>query len=275
VAHFTVVGASGFIGTELCLHLKANGHSVEKVGRNIDLSGRQLGNLIYAAGVTADFRTRTFETVQAHVCHLSYLLQVTRFNSFLYLSSARVYSRSTIGVEAAELKFRPEDPEDIFNLSKTLGESICLANPREEIRVARLSNVIGEMNTSPSFFSILLEDAVKHGRLKINTSPDSAKDYISLKDVVSNLTLISLSGREKIYNVASGQVISHAEIANLFIAAGISVEFANNAPKIVFPEISIQKIKNEFAFNPQPVLPLMKKSIDKIQIQKTKIFSKV
>ena len=263
MAQFTVIGARGFIGSALCLHLEATGHSVERIGRNVDFSDRPLGHVIYAAGVTADFRTRPFDTVDAHVCHLSSLLQVAEFKSCLYLSSTRVYSRSTDGCESAQLAFRPDDPEDIFNLSKALGESICLSNPRPEIRVARLSNVIGEVNTSPCFFSILLHDAVNYGRLKFKSSPDSAKDYVSLKDVVTNLCMISLHGREKIYNIASGTVISNSEISSLFSAVGIPVEFAHNAVSLSYPSISIRKLVDEFSFHPEQVLPLMQKIINK------------
>jgi uncharacterized protein YbjT (DUF2867 family) len=69
---FTVLGAGGFIGGRLVEHLRGLGHEVDAPPRRpaeayVDgLGGRQLGHVVYCIGLTADFRTRPYETVEAH-----------------------------------------------------------------------------------------------------------------------------------------------------------------------------------------------------------------
>jgi nucleoside-diphosphate-sugar epimerase len=260
---FTIVGSAGYIGTALADRLQAIGHTVGRADRKTNLFSRPLGHIIFAAGITADFRARPAETVEAHVSLLSNVLQRAEFTSLLYLSSTRVYRRSTSGYESSLFSFCPEDPEDLYNLSKALGESLCLARPDPQIRVARLANVIGEGNMSPSFFESLLRDACRNRRLRFESAPSSAKDFVSLLDVVSVLPEIAVRGKERLYNVASGIAISNAEIAALFESVGIDVEFTGNSSTQIFPAISIRRLQREFAFVPEPVLMVMRSMINK------------
>lgn len=259
---FTIVGAGGFLGRALADRVEAAGHSVRRALRGADLFSAPLGHLIYAAGVTADFRTRPAETVDAHVSLLMDILARARFSSLLYLSSTRVYRRASSGHETAVLSCSPDDPEDLYNLSKALGESLCLARGTPDIRVVRLSNVIGAGNPSPSFFQALLSEAQSGGRIRIEAPASAAKDYVCLDDVVSVLPEIAVRGRERLYNVASGACIANAEIAAQFEAAGVRVEFSGNAAVGAFPAISIRRVQDEFGFSPRPVLPLMRALID-------------
>ena len=90
---FTVFGATGFIGANLVAHLSRRGHEVRCPKRDLPIeAGDHLGHVIYAIGLTANFRSRPYETVEAHVGLLSRLLQTSCFDSWLYLSSTRVYA---------------------------------------------------------------------------------------------------------------------------------------------------------------------------------------
>ena len=73
---FTVLGASGYIGRHLVPHLRALGAEVWAPAKG-ELTGldQPLGHVIYAVGLTAGFRTRPYDTVQAHVGWLAQLLQ--------------------------------------------------------------------------------------------------------------------------------------------------------------------------------------------------------
>src|ERR1041384_6411865 len=66
----TVLGASGFIGSHLLARLRKLKLQCQGVGRNNPLPDGNLGNAVYCIGVTADFRSRLFDTVDAHVCKL-------------------------------------------------------------------------------------------------------------------------------------------------------------------------------------------------------------
>ena len=84
---------------------------------------------------------------------------------------------------------------------------------------------------------------------------DSVKDYVLLDDVVSLLPKIAISGRERVYNIASGVNISTLEIANLLKdATGCSVELLDSESCRKPMAIDISRIRNEFGFQPTSVL---------------------
>src|SRR3989442_14364126 len=87
---FTVVGGRGFIGGHLVRHLQSLGHTCQVPARGERPA--EPAHVIYAAGLTGDFRQKPFETVRAHVSDLVALLHHGSFDSFLYLSSTRVYA---------------------------------------------------------------------------------------------------------------------------------------------------------------------------------------
>jgi nucleoside-diphosphate-sugar epimerase len=193
---FTIFGGRGFIGSQLAKHVRSRGFECETPVRGSRPTGN-LGQVVWCAGLTADFRQRPFETVTAHVCDLLPVLQQAAFDSFLYLSSTRVYQNSPNSDEDSPLVVSSMDPPDLYNLSKLMGESICLNTSRPRVRVARLSNVYGPGPASDSFLGQVVGAACR-GKLLLRTSPESAKDYISIHDVVDLLLEIALSGTEPI-----------------------------------------------------------------------------
>lgn len=91
-ARYTIVGASGFVGSRLAASLRQAGHTVLTPSRNDPMLFTQsLGQVIYCAGLTADFAARPFDTVEAHVTLLARVLQESDFTHLLYLSSTRLY----------------------------------------------------------------------------------------------------------------------------------------------------------------------------------------
>lgn len=76
---FTVLGGSGFIGWQLAATLRQQGEDVYVPPRDHGARfDRPLGDVVYAVGVTADFRSRPFATVEAHVCLLRRVLSRRR-----------------------------------------------------------------------------------------------------------------------------------------------------------------------------------------------------
>jgi nucleoside-diphosphate-sugar epimerase len=247
-AEFTVFGARGFIGRHLVQHLRSMGRTCFEPARD-DNSVFQgdLGNIIYCVGLTADWRARPLDVVDAHVTGLERIIRRGRFSSLLYLSSTRIYKRAAVATEESVLSVQPNDPDDLFDLSKILGESICLSDPRP-IRIARLSNVYGPDFRSENFLSSLIRDALK-GLIVLRTSLDSAKDYISVEQVVSLLFNIAERGRQRLYNVASGNNTTHKAIVDaLATYTGCRVDVLPNAPRTSFPRIAADRIVEEFGF---------------------------
>lgn len=252
---WTVLGGRGTIGRKLSAHLRAAGHTVSIPSRTEDLYCRSLGHVIYAIGLTADFRQRPYDTLRAHVSVLADLLENGNFQSLLYLSSTRVYGRADCGSENSTLPMLSQDPSDLYNLSKLMGESLCLQDSRQSVRVARLSNVVGgDDSESANFIPSLVREACC-GCILLQTAPESVKDYIHIDDVTELLPRIAAGGRERLYNVASGIQTTHEQWTTLLAAhTGCVVKVAPSAPTIRFVPIDIGRIRTEFDFQPRPVL---------------------
>ena len=255
---FTVMGAGGFIGSRLAASLRAAGEDVAAPGRADALDAPPAegwGDVIYCVGLTADFRTRPFDTMDAHVATLLRVLRAGRFDSFLYLSSTRVYGKSGTGRESDPVRVDPNDPSDLYNLSKLAGESLCLAVADARVRVVRLSNVFGDDLDSENFLTDVLWDAVMGRTIDLRASADSAKDYVAIDDVVDLLPRIARSGRARLYNVASGRSITNRALLDAVSAAtGTGWRETPQAPSVIFPPIDIGRIRDEFAFEPTSLL---------------------
>lgn len=249
--HATVLGATGFIGRRLTSYLRAQGSIVDAPPRTgadallASLRGRELGDVFYCVGLTADFRSKPFETIDAHVGLLRRILDECRFRSLTYLSSTRVYINSQTTGEAATLGVKPLDADDLYGISKLMGESLCLASGRN-CRVARLANVFGHGDDSQNFLPSVLREAAAGKRVTLRSGPQSAKDYVDLEDVVAWLARLAAGGKHPIYNLASGRNTSNADIARALEACGIATTFAPDAPTTAFPEIDTARIRAEF-----------------------------
>lgn len=249
---FTVLGASGSIGSALCAHLKAGGQVVYAPARGeTAIFKRALGHVIYCVGLTADFRSRPLETVDAHVGLLADVLEQASYETITYLSSTRVYRGLGFGDEGIPLAVRPGDPDDLYNLSKLLGESLCLTVARNAGRVVRLSNVIGPGAHAPSFAVSLVRDALEAGMIRLEGHPNSVKDYVDIRDAVELLPLIATEG-SGIYNLASGVQTTHGALAETIASlTGCSVESDVRAAEVSLPPISTRRVMEELLFAPR------------------------
>ena len=256
--NFTILGASGFVGSYLVKTLRKALHEVYTPARgDIDIYNRSLGHVLYCVGLTADFRVRPYETVRAHISVLADLLEKADFESLVYLSSTRVYARSSTGEESSPLIVDPSDPSDLYNLSKLAGESLCRSCGHKAVKVARLSTIVGYDPQADNFLPTLIREALS-GRIELQSALASAKDYILLNDAATLLPRIALEGQGGCYNVASGINISHREIVSrLADLTGCEVFVMPGAPLQDFPIVNISRIQSEFGFTHASVLDAM------------------
>lgn len=253
---FTVLGAAGYIGSRLVARLRADGHAVWAPARGDDqLLRRPLGHVLYGAGLTGDFRTRPFDTMQAHVALLAQVLQQAHFDSLLYFSSTRVYMGAAATHEDAPLVVRPGDSSQLYNLSKLAGEALCHASGRAGVRVARLSNIVGpDMDAASGNLVAELEQQARQGHMVLRSDPRSAKDYLHVDDVIEWLPRIALSGRAAVYNVASGVQISHAQwLQWLGERYGATCEVVADVPLQSFAPIDVRRLQQEWGVRARPL----------------------
>jgi nucleoside-diphosphate-sugar epimerase len=232
-------------------HLRRVGHEVDAVGRRglpyLLAERRPAGHVVCCIGLTADFRIRKFETAEAHVAVPARVLAEVGFESFLYLSSTRVYARAEVAREDAVLPVQPAAASDLYNLTKLAGEAVCLSDPRPGIRVARLSNVYGPGMGTGSFLGQVLDEGEARGNVVLRQGMLSAKDYVAIDDVVVALAAIAERGRARLYNVASGNNVTHDAIATVLGRAhGWNISVAEGAASVRFPRIDVNRLRIEF-----------------------------
>ena len=245
----TVLGASGFVGSHVVAYLQRAGLEFQAPARDESLAGRDLGHVLYCIGLTADFRERPWDAVDAHVCKLLDVVRHCTFDSILYLSSTRLYFRhGGLAREDDLLSVQPSNFEDLYNLSKATGEAIVLSLGAKG-RVARPSNVYGPRQ-SQSFLTMVLDEAVR-GTVTFQSALDSTRDFVSVHDVAPLLVQIALRGKERIYNVGSGIPVTNEELGN---ALGCRVAVAPGAPTIRHPRLDTARIRTEFGFTPAHLL---------------------
>jgi nucleoside-diphosphate-sugar epimerase len=248
--HATLIGGRGFIGRHLHAQLRELGwtcYLAERADKTLDttLFTQDLGHVFYCAGLTANFRQQPYATVEAHVELLSKVVQNSQFTSLTYLSSTRVYAGASHTGENAPLLVRSHEPGDLYNLSKLLGESLCI-NSQRPVRIVRLSNVYGQAMPAQNFLAEVLTMAATEAHVHFRSAPQSQKDYVAIQDVVHYLPIIAQHAKSQIYNLASGENSSNAEIAAFLQTCGVPCSFEKDAPSIVFPRIDVTKLHTEF-----------------------------
>ena len=259
----TVLGATGFIGANIVRRLVRLAIPHYAPARDEPVPRKNCGHIIYCIGLTSDFRSRPFDTVQAHVCKLIQVLRDWEFDSLLYLSSTRLYGNElTQAKEEDTFRFDTSNDSDLYNLSKAMGESITLSCGRKA-RVARVSNAYGKDLNSENFLPSVIRDAVTDGKVILRTTDDSAKDYVNVDAVAQGLIDIATHGTQRIYNIGSGVNVSNRELMEkLNRLTGCQIEFLPNAQKIDFPVINIDRMRAEFDFQPSDLLSDLKGLVD-------------
>lgn len=252
---YTVLGASGFVGSRLVASLRMAGHEVYAPGRGDEaLFTHVLGQVFYCAGLTADYAVRPFDTIEAHVTLLARVLREAKFSHLVYLSSTRLYDSlgASGGQEQQSLMLDPANARHLYDLSKALGENLCLTVAGDRAAVARLACVFDWSPGAPGYLSEWLQRAACEKTFCLDSATGFVRDYIHLDDVVAALRAISDAAAGGIINVASGENISNAELADVFNLCGWSVALNRDIPRQQAPLCDVQRLTALWQ-SPRPV----------------------
>lgn len=257
MALYTVFGGRGFIGSEIVKQLNSLGHDVFVPKRNDErIFSQDLGCVIYCAGY-GDCNA-PFDVLEANVSLLKCILQQAKFDYLLYISSTRVYMNQTSSSETTNLTICSDDNRRLFNLTKLIGEEICLKSKRK-VCIVRPSNVYGVALNSPLFLPSITRNAITSGKVDMYIPREYAKDYVSVHDVAS--CCINLASSQESYgeviNVAAGFNVSASEIANTLIKYTDCDVIWHEVRDFneIFPTTDISKLKKYIAsFSPKNVL---------------------
>ena len=252
---FTILGSSGFIGSNVSKTLKnKNFDCYTPDVRKESLDGKNLGNVIYSLGVS-DFRNKPLDTIEAHICILNKILKNCSFDSLLYISSGRMYYNVDSTLEENSLIGNPNMKNDLYNISKLQGELLCQSMNNSKIKIIRPSNVVGITAPSNLFISSLVKEAVTTGKIILHSTLDSEKDYVYIDDLIELIPKIILSNKFSLYNIASGYNTTSKKIIDEIIRlTDCKIEIAPDAKKFSSSQIDITRIKNEFNFVPTNII---------------------
>jgi nucleoside-diphosphate-sugar epimerase len=246
VTRRTVIGASGFVGGRLLERLQAAGVETfaPRRGDEAALFSQDLGQVYYCAGLTADYLARPFDTVEAHVTLVARLLKEAKFDHLVYLSSTRLYDSlgAKGGREEDVLALSPAEPRHLYDLSKGLGENLCLTQSGGRAAVARLSCVFDWSARATGFLPEWLRRAERERTIELDSSTGYVRDYIHLDDTVEALCAISDRQARGIFNVASGENVTNGELAEVFARHGWTVRLARETSKQAAPLCSVEAI---------------------------------
>lgn len=168
-----------------------------------------------------DFREGTFLTQQVIEA-----MRRTETPRLLYASGSGVYG--DLGEFEADEDHGPLLPISTYGASKLAGEALInsyCAMFGITARAFRFGNVVGQRQTHGVGFDFVRRLRVDPARLRILGDGTQSKSYIHVEDVVEAVLLANQSNGTsfEVYNVATGDYITVAEIARLAVqVAGLS-----------------------------------------------------
>ena len=249
---YTIFGSSGFFGTNLYKVLKERKEKIFIPKKNKYLFNKNLGNIIYCIGTSESIKNPKNALI-ANLEILSKILTNNKFQTFTYLSSIRVYSKSSKTKETDKITFNHNEKGVYFKSLKIAAESLCLQMNNPKIKIIRLANVFGHYFSNQIYLlPTLLRQSITKRKISIIINKNSKKNYLNVNDAINVILKIINKSKHQIYNVASDKQISIGLISEKIKKfTNCKVLYKNS--NIIFnePKVNIQRIKKEFNFKPE------------------------
>ena len=134
-------------------------------------------------------------------------------------------------------------PRNVYDLSKALGETLCLNSGGGRACVARLSNVFDADDAASGFLSDLLQRARLEADITLPSSPLGGRDYIHVNDAVAGLLALATGEAQGIFNIAGGRTVLNRELAEVFAQAGRHLTLTGQDVPAPQPQCDISRLK--------------------------------
>lgn len=278
--HVGIIGATGFIGSEVALKFKNSGVHLYLCSRNggtlhgihsdsVDvtnhqslcdwLSERDIDTLIYLSSIVPkSFEDADWNLFEYNLKMHNAILSVWKEKKFhlIYASSCSVYSKisSTPWSELTAIM-----PDNLYSISKFVGELLFYMEYQTKkmpVTILRINAPYGIDNRIKTVVNIFLERALAGEPLLLYGTGNREQDFLYVKDVAYAFWQAFQKQKFGIYNIASGKTITMRELAELIVSLTDSkseiIYSGNKDPQEnVNVSIEISKAENELGFIPQ------------------------
>ena len=242
----TIFGHTGFIGRNLVL--KLNKKKIFLPKRNSLIYQSNLGHIIYCIG-SHQWRSHPYEAFNTDIAMIVNILKKNKYKSFNLISSTRIYNNGKTN-EESEINVKIQDPDNYYNCLKIYAENLVLLNKKN--KVIRVSNIFGDNYESTIFLPTIIRDSINKKKIFLYTNKKSQKDFLFVKEAADIILKIIFNGNKNVYNVAFGKNYFIKDIINkLKKITGCKIIYKSKSKIIRNSPININKIKNEFGFNPK------------------------
>lgn len=274
-----VLGASGFLGLELCDLLRSHKLKLLLSSRNggtfentpiakVDLTksgalSQWAGNpkidvIFYLSSVMPnEFTGREFEAVEQNLkMHEEVCRLWTKHRCHLvYASTGAIYGTAPVPWR----ENGPVAPDSFYAVSKLIGEQVFqIAAHKEKLpfTALRIKAPYGFKRSNKTVVNIFMERALADQDLELLGRGQRKQDFIYTKDVARAFWLSYSKKRSGVYNVASGKAVTMMQLARAVIQA------AGSKSKIIFKDqpdpqetikvkVDINKARRELGFKPK------------------------
>jgi ADP-L-glycero-D-manno-heptose 6-epimerase len=231
-----VTGASGFIGTNLCLHLADEGHEVYPVcthtclvsdtfSKNAVFQGlfgfdtgvmKHVDGVVHLAANNDTVSTQNSEMLRANFYDSKKLLRLSRklgHKFFVFASSTAVYGKTE---KVIDEQTKPR-ANNVYSKSKLKFDKMMIKeDPFIKWVGLRLCNVYGPHENAKkrrsSYLGQMLDDMINDKPIKLFEDGTQKRDWCYVKDVCQAFSRAIHSKYTGIYNVGSGQSVTFLEL---------------------------------------------------------------
>jgi nucleoside-diphosphate-sugar epimerase len=297
-----VTGATGFIGSHLCIELINRNHTVfalthsgktRKVApilnnANFQLHTGDILDTITLQDIIKDNRVDTvfhlaaqlptdndrenpmacFNTNAGGTLNLLAAAKSGGVGTFIYASTMSVYSEPPVHLPVDEI--HSTQPPTIYGVAKLTGEFCCrLYSTDMTVIVLRYGGVYGlncrESDAVPTF----LRSALKNKPLIIHGDGIQSSDFTHVDDIVEGTLLAWEKGKPEVYNIGSGEETSILELSQKIINIADSTSEIQIG-KVVTERpfrfvLDIEKARKQLGYRPRPLDAGLKKYAEELK----------
>lgn len=219
-----VLGANGFVGSNLVAYLKScEGYQVTALARpEFDLCKPDSFNkiplstdvIIHAAGAVgneADEKLYWEQNVTSAYTLSKYINENGISPLIIYLSSGAVYG----GADKALAVSDSVKPNNLYGLSKYLGEEILRCYARSQLSIVRLFFPYGPGQSVDRFLPRLCQKIMRGEPVVLNAGGKPFVNPVHIDDVVIAIQNIIEKRATGVVNIGGGEIISMRSLAEL------------------------------------------------------------